>query len=252
MTHDEDTPPAAAKVGAWLRDIPELCALLDDAAVTKGPSAETARPAPGSRPPLRLDVVHLQDEREKHDWESGMWWCDPDRQGVLPYLHGWARDIEATAYEERPTLPDELPAEPTVASVCAWLLAEVDYAVTLPQWPEFAAGVATVHSRLRAATGAVRPMEARPVPCRACGGPLRPRAGRAASWQCEACERVVTVQAVTLVEAAPLVGVSKTTLYRWALRPGVLSPVVDGAKKLYDLGDIRRLVAETRLRGVGA
>ena len=63
---------------------------------------------------------------------------------------------------------------------------------------------------------------------------------------------MVTVQAVTLVEAAPLVGVSKTTLYRWALRPGVLSPVVDGAKKLYDLGDIRRLVAETRLRGVGA
>ena len=97
MTHDEDTPPAAAKVGAWLRDIPELCALLDDAAVTRGPSAETARPAPGSRPPLRLDVVHLQDEREKHNWESGMWWCDPDRQGVLPYLHGWARTPRAAA-----------------------------------------------------------------------------------------------------------------------------------------------------------
>ena len=32
------------------------------------------------------------------------------------------------------------------------------------------AGVATVRSRLRAATGAVRPMEARPVPCRSCGG----------------------------------------------------------------------------------
>ena len=94
-------------------------------------------------------------------------------------------------------------------------------------------------------------MEARPVPCRSCGGPLRPRAGRAASWQCEACERVVTVQAVTLREAAPLVGVPERTLYRWALRPGVLSPVADGAKRLYDLGDIRRFVAETRLRGVG-
>ena len=53
MTHDEDTPPDAARVGAWLRDIPELCALLDDAAVTRGPSAETARRAPGSRRPAR-------------------------------------------------------------------------------------------------------------------------------------------------------------------------------------------------------
>ena len=49
-------------------------------------------------------------------------------------------------------------------------------------------------------------------------------------------------------EAAPLVGVPERTLYRWALRPGVLSPVADGSKRLYDLGDIRRLVAETRLR----
>lgn len=241
--------PTAEDVHGWLTAIPDLMAHLPDAMVTRTHQQGGGRPVPASKPPVKLEIVHLLDRRTKHDWEQGMGWCDPDRQGVLPYLDGWCRDIEATAYESRPELPPEVPADPTVTTACAWLLGMLDYAETLPQWPEFADGIRVTHRNLLAATAVVRDRE-RPVRCQRCGVGTLTRPGEEALWECAACGSQVKVQAVTLRQAAGIIGMSARTLQDWARRPGVLSPILadTGSRKLFDLGDIRRLVAEQRVR----
>lgn len=128
------TTPTVDDVLRYLAELPELCALLPEAAIVRTPSGEGSRSTPGPRPPLRLDVLHLLDTRDK-GWAFDVP-PDPDRVGVLPFLDSWARDLEATALDERPELPDELPDPPTVAGLCKWLAAEALWASGLPQWPE--------------------------------------------------------------------------------------------------------------------
>lgn len=227
-----------------LAEIPELCALLPDAATTRT-AIEGPRPAPGSKPPLRLDILHLLDGRDKHH-DANMATCDPDRQGVLPYLWGWVRDIEADALDQSPELPPETPEVPTVAGCCDWLTTMLPFAATLPQWFELADGIKVVHGRLRAATAGVRDVEQRPAVCNLCHAGHLVESGPKL-WKCDACNREVVVQAVTLVQAATLVGVGQATLYRWAKR-NLFERVDDGGGKVYDLGSIRRVVAENRMR----
>lgn len=283
--HDTCYPPPdphewVSDVLGWLREIPELCALLPDAMVTRGGRGGVAVAA-GSRTPCRLDVLDLADGRVKYDWVSGMDWVDPDRQGVLPYLCGWARDLEAEACDSARPAPRAVPEDPTVAEVCAWLIVETEWAAGLPSWPDYAHGVRRIWRRLRDATRQVRDVEPVGVPCVLCGGDLhQPRVWRCAlcdmpvptadvrggaptctgcghladpvaarpMWECGVCGHRVTIQAVTLRDAAQIVGVPYSTLRRYAARPGALTPIRgDGAARLYDLGDIRGLVAEQRL-----
>lgn len=246
---DDYTPQ---QVTAWLGRIPELCALLPDAERTRS-TIDGPRPAPASRPPARLDVIDLLDGREKHDWEQGMGWCDPDRQGVLPYLHGWVRDLEASAYDVD-SEPSEPPEHPTIVNLCDWLTRHIDLSANLPQWADYAWGVGQVHHRLVAATRAVADKTERPVPCGMCSGPLTRVDGGQALWQCEDCGHEVTVQAVTINQAAGLMGVPKSSLYALINRPGLireLNPIAgdERGKRLYDVGELRRLWAEAKIRG---
>lgn len=244
-TADEPRTPTLDQTRRHLLELPELCALLPDAAHARS-AIDGPRPAPASKPPLKLHVLHLLDEREKWNWEWGMWQVDPDRQGVLPYLHGWVRDIEASLYEESPRLPDEAPDEPTVANCCDWLSRHLGAAETLAQWPELAHGIKTLHGNVRAAVAGIRDRH-RPVPCSQCGNPLS-RDGDTNRWVCEACGHLVSVQAVTLRQAAHIVGRSERTLRSWAQR-NLFTRISDGPRtNLYDLGDIRRVVAEVALR----
>lgn len=240
-------------VARWLTEIPELVALLPDAAVTHAPHGEGTRSVAGPRVPTNLDVLHLLDVRTK-----GEDMPDPDRVGVLPYLDSWARDLEATALDERPTPPEFLPEVPTVANTVQWLLGELEWAATLPQWPEMADGIRRTHKALRLAVRGVREAPQRPVPCVRCENPLTAVEGTVASWECRACGHQVSVQAVTLRQAASILrddlgkaAPTLRTLQRWALRPGILAPIADGPRKrMFDMGQIRKLAAEERMREI--
>lgn len=247
----------AADARAWLAEIPELCALLPDAAVTRA-AIEGPRPAPSSKPPLKLDVLDLTDCRHKSSWLDARTLLDPDRQGVLPYLDSWVRDLEATAYDGDPVYgidPHDLhayaPEHPTVTNLCDWLTAEVEWAETLPQWPELADGIRHLRARLRDATRDVRDVEERPVPCTRCGNPLARVEGEKPQWECTGCGHLVTVQAVTLTEAARRFKIPRETLVRWSKRSALLSPVTDTpGRVVYDLAQLSSLVAENRTRKV--
>ena len=250
------TTPTVDEVLRYLAELPDMCALLPEAAIVRTPRGEGSRSMPGPRPPLRLDVLHLLDTRDKG-------WMfdappDPDRVGVLPFLDSWARDLEATALDERPELPDELPDPPTVTGLCKWLAGEAQWASELPQWPEMADGIHKTWKAVRIACRAVREVEGRAVPCNRCGaGELRHVEGDKPMWECSECEHRVTVQAVTLRQAAKILrddlGASAPTLrtlQRWALRPGLLRPIADSPKRrLFDMGQIRSVAAEERIRG---
>lgn len=240
--------PTVDDVLRYLAELPELCALLPEAAIVRTPSGEGSRGTPGPRPPLRLDVLHLLDTRDK-GWAFDVP-PDPDRMGVLPFLDSWARDLEATALDERPELPDELPDPPTVTGLCKWLTGEALWASGLPQWPEMADGIHKTWKAVRIACRAVREVDERPVPCNRCGaGELRHVEGDRPMWECSQCEHQVTVQAVTLRQAAKIIGVPKSTLADWARRRALVAPISDSpGRRLYDLGQLRRLAAEQRLR----
>lgn len=242
------TAPTVADTRRHLEELPDLCAYLPDAAQARA-AIEGPRPAPASKPPLRLDILHLQDTRTKwHD--PAMALCDPDRQGVLPYLWGWVRDVEADALDQSPELPPEPPEVPTVANCCDWLTKMLTFAATLPQWPELAHGIKRTHQAVRDATAGVRDVEEKPVPCTRCDdGTLRDvTTGRL--WQCDRCGHEVSVIAVTLGQAAKITGCPRSTLYAWRDR-NLLQRVKDGNRAaLYDLGSIRRLVSEQRARDI--
>ncbi|MDO5068410.1 MAG: MerR family transcriptional regulator [Propionibacteriaceae bacterium] len=240
-----------ALVRSALTEFTDLCALLPDA-LTTGPGSSTGtRPGVGPGAPLRLDVLQLLDTRDRTDWLDGMEFCDPDGVGVLPYLWGWARDLASTLLDECHDQTSELPEQPTLATVTAWLVHHLPLIQATAQWPEFVWGVLRMHRSVLAATRRIR--EAEPdVPCPRCGiGRLALIPGRHAAWGCTNCGHEVTVQAVTLRQASRLVDIPERTLRDWASRPGLLSPVAEGPRRrLFDLGQIRRLAAERRLRAM--
>ena len=244
------TAPTATQVRVWLAELPDLCALLPDALVTRAAGQQTSRPVPSSKPPVRLDIVALLDTRERCDWEQGMWRVDPDGMGVLPWLWGWARDLESCAYDLRPMLCDEVPEKVTVASLCQWLLQDdlLEWCEqTLQQWDEFAYDLRRVVASVREATRNVRDVAPVVVPCGRCGEALTQV--KPGLWECEQ-GHMTSVQAVSLREAARQTGVPEATLRRW-VRMSNAHRVSDGPTTvLYDLGDIRRIVANRRLGAV--
>lgn len=234
-----------------LGELPELCELLPAALITRRPAAGASRPAPGSRPPVDLGILCLLDARDRSGWLDGMEYCDPEKVGVLPYLWGWCRDLEATALDECPAAIPALPEHPTLSSVTNWLISQLDWIAGTAQWPDFEWGVLHMHRAVRAAVKHLR--EAGPaVPCSRCGaGHLDVLPGRKAAWRCTVCGREVTIQAVTLRQAASLAGVPLRTLYRWDARRMITAVGDEQGRRWWDLGDIRRAAAQTRLIQLG-
>ncbi|MDO5677479.1 MAG: hypothetical protein Q4G35_08245 [Propionibacteriaceae bacterium] len=235
--------PSYATVDEHLTALPHLAAWLPWAAMT---GATNTSSAPGSTVPINVTLLALLDTRERWNWEDGMAWADPERQGVLPYLHGWVRDIEASLYDvDAPdiTIP---PLEPTIANQCAWLQDHLINAYGLPQWPEFADGIAHMHHRVSDATAAARAEGPSRSSCGACGnGRLVPNGDN--HWTCTTCLITVTLTAVTLRQAATATGHPLRTLQRWAGTKGWARVEDNLGHRYYDLGQISATVAAARL-----
>ena len=242
-TPDPTAPVVASKkeVEDWLLAIPRLAALLPIAAVTRT-QQEGPRSVPCSKPPLKIDVMHLLDRRRKGQPDGGMTNVDPEREGVLPYLYGW---VEEFAGFTEPTQPAP---DVTVENCCKdllWLIRHQD--TDSPRWSAFAAGLKRVNGSLLESVGALIHGVNSPIVCHRCLTGILRRQGQTSTWECAVCGHTVTIQVVTLREAARLTGEKLTTINYWS-RMGLFTKLVDGGGKgSYDLGDIRRVIAEKRL-----
>lgn len=143
--------------------------LMDDLArcLTERVPAEGMRGKPGSKAPLRLDVVHLVDDARKPGWDG----ADPragisidegkdengaplpvrivsvvEKFGALPALESWTRVLA----EELPEYPD-MAEKATVRSEAALLVEHWDW-ITEQQWAdELAEDVADLTGKVNAA-----------------------------------------------------------------------------------------------------
>lgn len=152
-----ETPPVTAKrVGLARADLVALPDLVEELArcITERLPVDGLRGKPGSKVPLRLDVLHLVDNRHKPDWDG----LDPretedvaERFGVGPVLESWTRVLA----EELPEYPD-MAEHATVRSEAALLVEHWDWITTQPWATELARDVARMVGQVRAALG-IRP-----------------------------------------------------------------------------------------------
>ena len=253
-----DTPTTTAQLAQILDWAALLPALLTRRAPT-GDSSNSGRRTHGSKPPVRLDILQILDTRRRatgDDAEDRAWhdrMASDHRQGLLPDLWQWARMIEAEALEGCPDVPDELPEAPTLASVIAWLIKHTIRWTLAQQWAsEYVADIDWWWRRLRDLVGEASPAG---VPCGRCGETLG--MVHLGLWECGAGHQV-TVQPVSINLAAQKIGIPKDQLYALIAQPQQLRtlgiepprPILGetGARRVYDLSDLRRLVAEVRLR----
>lgn len=247
-----DTPTVTAQ----LRDILDWAALLPALLTRRAPTGDSSRggrPVPGSRPPVRLDVLQVLDDRERirgDDAEDRAWHdraASDHRQGLLPDLWQWCRMIESEAMDARPALPDELPERPNLASVVDWLTRHTAWAETQPWAGEYVADVQWWWRRLRELTGESE--RGSDVPCGRCGEMLH--LVHVGLWECSSGHQV-TIHPVSIREAARITEVPVATLHRW-LRQSDAPRLTESPSSgvVYDLGTIRRVIAQRRLSGVG-
>lgn len=245
-----------------LHDIVDLAALLPDLATTRSVTSGTGRPASGpvahSPAPVRLDILQALDARTRvtgDDAEDRAWhdrMASDHRQGLLPDLWQWARMIEAEAMDRCPEAPAELPEQPCVASVVAWLLAHLDWALTQRWADELVSDVDWWWRRVRHLLGERDEYQPR---CGRCLFPVEETAGGV--WQCAGCGAETSLDAalkriaeplVTIGQASILVAVPRGTLKQWALDDRLL-PLGDAAPALYRLRDVRALADTPPQRG---
>lgn len=244
-----------ARAKADLLALPDLVAELALCLTERGAPSDGGGHAKvtGSPAPMRLDVLHLVDEREKPLW----WGEDPreadlqDRYGVLWSLASWSRVIS----DEMPDAP-YLAETPTVVSEVQYLASAWDW-ISQQQWAdELCQDVSSLAAQCRSSLGIRR--EYRPR-CRYCRNTVVPvdADGQPSTWdlcaygRCTGCEATFApgpelatlgkVQApMTLTEVAETTGIPRATLRKWRddewIRPAVES---DGrVKGRYDLAEV--------------
>ncbi len=267
-----------ARARADLDALPGLYEQLGRTLTEKPASSGGPAGKPGSKPPLRLDVLALADERHKPDWDgsdprlaplsapSVPVWTDGAgrtvveprslRYGILPALESWTRSV---AEDRRacdlwePPLADV----PTMETECHWLVTVWDYISAQDYADEIATDITKIASLMRSALGYRRPY----LPhCRYCHHrviPVGPDDQQTGRWEdagyglCAGCgetypigpalSALFSVQETTLRDAAMIVNRPIRTLQDWA-KTGVIQPVRrDGfGRRLYDLDAIRK------------
>lgn len=236
-----------------LHDIVDLAALLLALQGTRSTPAAGGRAAPAgvahSPSPVRLDILHALDTRtrvtgddaEDRSWHDRM--ASDHRQGLLPDLWQWARMIEAEAMDRCPELPAELPEQPCVASVVAWLLGHLTWALAQRWADELVSDIDWWWRRLRHLHGERDEYQPR---CGRCLFPVLERDGGV--WGCVGCGTETSLDAalkrlaepvVTTTEAAAMLGVTDRTVRNWAKD---LLPVNPGeSRPRYLLRDFQRV-----------
>jgi hypothetical protein len=260
----------AKKLGEARADLSALPDLLDELARCLTERGDTTGGKPGkisgSPPPLRLDVLHLVDDRRKPGWEGE----DPriqqleDRYGATATLESWTRVVWEEMRNDRPEMADH-PTVRTEASV----LIEVWSWIEDRQWAEeLAEDVTALTKRVRAALGH-RP-EYRPR-CRYCRDVVKPVDAdhTTSTWEacafglCSGCSATYpkgpaldalgqVQEPLPLKDVAEMTGLPLATLYRWYV-VGAISPETNGQKrgKLFDLAAVRAVASRVYGREAG-
>jgi hypothetical protein len=258
------------KLGQARADLAELPNLLDELARCLTERGDTTGGKPGkisgSPPPLRLDVLHLVDDRRKPGWEGE----DPriqqleDRYGATATLESWTRVVWEEMRNDRPEMADH-PTVRTEASV----LVEVWSWIEDRQWAEeLAEDVTGLAGKVRAALG-VRP-EYRPR-CRYCRDeviPVEANTHTLTTWEacafglCKGCKHEYAKgieldalgqvqEPLPLKDVAEMTGLPLATLYRWYV-VGAISPTAGQKRgKLFDLAAVRTVATRVYGRETG-
>lgn len=295
-------PPAERTTVARLHELPDLAAHLALRLTSSQPGTETGgKRDPAETAPVHLAILHALDDRHRYAgdnmpayMEDEAWRCphaahpprecpweadDDGRQGLLPDLALWARMINDDLEQYDPELPEDLPEEFTVASVCDWLARHHRRWATLDDGASdqrLSAEVAEQlrraradmdndvkrwHNRLRSELGERDPITLRHSTAGGCGHIIEPRDG--GTWYgCTGCgevfdhaaglKRLAELQAPpTLTEASALTGIPLITLKR-RVTDGELTAVNPGRRPArYRLRDVQQAGARRASRAVG-
>lgn len=239
-----------AEILQALRALPDLCAQLDPTERTPGPKMHGT---PGSRPPLRLDVIDLLDTRRKREFD----WLDisaggDDRHGVLPSLEWWTRWVHADRADADLHQP-ELADTPTIATECGYLASVWDYVGAQDYAGEIRSDIKHLLAVVQHALGIRR--EYTPA-CRRCRNALSKTYGPEGDgtfwYECPWCGKVEDlnsglrdlgrVQLATLAEISDLLDIPVKTLHRWH-KDGLLKPEHGERRRdrQFAIADARRL-----------
>lgn len=275
------TEPKQRPIPDILTELAELYALLPHL-LTSRPPTDTAgvRRPPSSKPPLRLDVLHLANLTPRYHGDAPEALDDMNRQpcghapapdgkpcpcrdsagiqGLLPDLWVEARGIAYELEIHDPQLPEELPEYPTMASVTAWLIQHWDRYVELcPREAELSAkDIRRMHRQLRHIAGEREPYQPRHTGHDGCGWPITATHtddGELAYFVCSGCgatfnhhaelQRLAQLQApVTLAEVAAMAKVTLRTAQRW-VESGDLLPITAKGERpaRFRVMDVRRV-----------
>lgn len=226
----------------YLGEIPELMAQLP---VFRLPGSKPADPERRSgtqdpaRPPLDVNVFHLEDRRLKEGWLDFDPGVDPDRHGVFPNLWLWAHMVEQEMMDA--DYQFESADGETVKDLCDWLTFHL-------QWidehhDDFGRSIRKMRNSLRMACGE---KDDETLPCPRCGWFVEPRDG-GTWWRCTGCDQTWARPAeearllreaedvVTLKRAAAQLGLSVKTLHEWKGQGLISSIGKDRRGNLYSL-----------------
>jgi hypothetical protein len=223
--HQKRLDKTRTELGALPALLGELAACIDERRPVEGGGHAKVT---GSPAPLRLDVLHLVDQRKKPGWEGE----DPrvrdlgERYGVLPTLESWTRIMaEDSGYDI------ELTDSPTITSEARVILDNWVW-VTDQEWAgELADDVLGITGQIRHALGQIKLR----LLCPTCRNPAHTEGHWLVCTEGhQTSVRNLTQQqrrrpAMTTKEIAAEFDITENTLWQWN-KNGRLAPINPGKK----------------------
>jgi hypothetical protein len=221
-----------------------------------------------TRTPANLTVLDLLDTREKPDVpptrrgdnQHGNPLADDHmagrRQGILPTLTSWVREIDGAMWDEGDEHQNP-PTQRTVPGECEWLADNLDWIQAQPWAHEFHDDIHRILTDINTATGT------RPEPqlrCPKCEWHVEPR-DKGTWYICTGCNwtwtmaneinRLLTAQsdhanALTIPQLAQELERPISTLKEWRARGWILPISKTRRGYVYDLATVQRVAASIR------
>lgn len=207
-----------------------------------------------ARPPLALDVLDLEDQREKHDSDPQRLDYDLDRragarrQGIRPTLTAWVRLADGELWDNA-IIHSEPATPPSVASECAFLLAHIDWLADQKWAADIAADIGSMLADAKRVVGDEKPAARK---CPECHWPVEPRDNEA-WYSCTGCRKTWVMHnevaklnaqqdnSLPLSACASDISRPVPTLKEWKSR-GWIAPIgKDHRGYLYDIIKVREV-----------